>query len=90
MKVVILSESATSAPNPANRNGRQWTILVNLSATLTRNDGREVWRDADGAYRFFRFFPELYPAAVWKEPLVPNGVSWRLAQRALLAPVPNQ
>jgi hypothetical protein len=90
LKVVILSESATSASNPANRNGQQWTIFVNLSATITRNEGREVWRESDGAYRLSRFFQEQDPVAVWKEPFVPYWVSWRLDNRLLLAPVPNQ
>ena len=48
LAITVLSESAT----PSTTGDKKVSFLIDISATLTRQDGAVIWRETDAAYPF--------------------------------------
>ena len=48
LAITVLDESATPSPS----SNKRLSLLINVSATLTRQDGAVIWRETDAAYPF--------------------------------------
>jgi hypothetical protein len=48
LQINVLSESATTSLSSDKR----LSVVINVSATLTRQDGQVIWRETDAPYRF--------------------------------------
>jgi len=85
LEVTILSESATPAEATTPEGKQRWELRLNLTAVLTRNDGRVVWRESDENYTASRALAKEPEPDVWNEPVVQGwltrGVGNRLVYR---------
>jgi hypothetical protein len=69
LEVIIESESATPRPPVSSAGTELWTFDFKVSATLTTDDGRLIWKEkAD--YSFTNWLPQEDPEAAWLEPRV--------------------
>jgi hypothetical protein len=71
LQIIVVSESAQTFPSGGNR----LSLLVRISATLTRQDGQVMWRETDAEYPGSYHFTSANSADIWNEPDLQNSVA---------------
>jgi hypothetical protein len=62
LEITVLGESVTPSPT----NGANISFLIDISATLTRQDGAVIWRETDARYPFSYSLTPDQSADAWQ------------------------
>jgi hypothetical protein len=77
LAITVLSESAILSLS----SNKRLSLLINVSATLTRQDGAVIWRETDAAYQFSYSLRSDDSEDVWQSAFLRTWVTNMLSTR---------
>ena len=77
LAITVLNESATPSPSSDKR----LSLLINISATLTRQDGAVIWRETNAPYQFSYNLRSDDSEDVWQSAFLRTWVTNMLGNR---------